>query len=102
MTTLSELPSIWAAAWIDDEDVLQDAYARILSVRDGPRRTQLLAELSDIPITRPDVLRQIADRKHIAADHTEDLNLWAARQRLAWGQRFAEHYRHVAEKAAGE
>lgn len=47
-------------------------------------------------------LRQIADRKHIAADHTEDLNLWAARQRLAWGQRFAEHYRHVAEKAAGE
>lgn len=101
MTTLSELPSIWAAAWIDDRDDLQDVYARVLSVRDENRRSQLLAELSDIPITRPDVLRQIADRNRIEANHTEDLDLWKARRRLAWCRRFADHYRRIAEEAAG-
>ncbi|HEX4053496.1 MAG TPA: extracellular solute-binding protein [Tepidisphaeraceae bacterium] len=101
MRTLSELPSIWAAAWIDDSDDLQDVYARILSIPDENRRSQLLADLSDIPVTRPDVLKQVAQRKRIEGDPTQDPNIWKARQRLAWSRRFAEHYHQVAQETVG-
>ena len=63
----------------------------------------MLADLSDLPITRADVTKEIATRKQIESDHTEDLDLWKARQRLAWSQRFADHYQRIAtEAAAGE
>jgi iron(III) transport system substrate-binding protein len=101
MTTLGELTSIWSAAWIDDRDELQSACARILAVGDPSRRAKLLAELSDIPITRQDVLLQMAQRKRITANHSQDLDLWSARRRLMWSRRFAEHYRKVADEAAG-
>ncbi len=97
----SELPSIWAAAWIDQGDNLRAAYASVLAITDQNRRAKLLAELSDIPITRADVTQEIANRKRIESDHSQDPDLWKARQRLAWSSRFADHYRHVAEEAAG-
>ncbi|MGD0542487.1 MAG: hypothetical protein ABSB33_13320, partial [Tepidisphaeraceae bacterium] len=97
--TQSELPSIWAAAWIDQGDNLRAAYATVLAVSDPIRRANLLLELSDIPITRADVSRQIAHRKRIEADRTEDLDLWKARRQLEWSQRFAQHYRQVAQQA---
>jgi iron(III) transport system substrate-binding protein len=101
MGTYSELPQIWAAAWIDCRDDLVEAGKRILAIGDRRRRDHLLAELSDIPITRSDVMREITESSRIAADHSEDLDVWRARQRLNWAKRFAEHYHRVAEEAAG-
>jgi ABC-type Fe3+ transport system substrate-binding protein len=101
MGTFSDLPQIWAAAWIDERDSLRDACEKILAVTDEARRARLLADLSDIPVTRGDVTREIADAARIAADHSQDLDVWKARQRLSWAKRFAEHYRQVGEEAAG-
>jgi hypothetical protein len=100
MGTFSDLPQIWAAAWIDERDSLRDAYGKILAVTDEPRRARLLADLSDIPVTRGDVMREVADAARIAADHSQDLDVWKARQRLSWAKRFAEHYRQVGDEAA--
>jgi iron(III) transport system substrate-binding protein len=99
--TQSELPSIWAAAWIDQGDNLRAAYTSVLAIADQNKRAHLLSELSDIPITRADVTQQITERKRIEADHSEDLDLWKARQRLAWSRRFANHYSKIAKEAAG-
>jgi ABC-type glycerol-3-phosphate transport system substrate-binding protein len=99
MGTFSELPQIWAAAWIDVRDDLRDAYSRILAVSDENRRGELLAELSDIPITRADVTKEIADLKRITADHSQDPDIFKATRRLFWSRSFAEHYRQVAQKA---
>ncbi|MGD0768233.1 MAG: extracellular solute-binding protein [Tepidisphaeraceae bacterium] len=100
--TFSELPQIWAAAWIDVRDDLQDACRRILLVPDPTRRAQLLAELSDIPVSRADVTHEIDQGRRIAADPSQDPDVWKARQRLNWARRFAEHYHRVAEEAAGK
>jgi iron(III) transport system substrate-binding protein len=99
--TFSELPSIWGAAWIDSRDDLRAAYTSVLAVGDEKRRSQLLAELCDIPISRADVTRQIADRRRIEADHSQDSDLFKARRRIEWSWRFAGHYRRIAQKAAG-
>jgi ABC-type Fe3+ transport system substrate-binding protein len=101
MGTFADLPQIWAAAWIDDRDDLRDACKQIFAVADENRRARLLAELSDIPVTRSDVTREIAETARIAADPSEDPDVWKARQRLNWAQRFADHYHRVAEEAAG-
>jgi hypothetical protein len=102
MGTYSELPQIWAAAWIDVRDDLQQACKQILAVPDEQKRAALLAELSDIPITRPEVTAEIATANHITADHSQDPDVWKARQRLNWAKKFAEHYRQVAAKAQGD
>jgi iron(III) transport system substrate-binding protein len=101
MGTFADLPQIWAAAWIDCRDDLLDASRQILAIPDKNRRDHLFAELSDIPVARSDVTREIAESAQIAADHSQDPDVWKARQRLNWAKRFAEHYRHVAEEAAG-
>lgn len=101
LATQSELPPIWAAAWIDQGDNLRAAYTSVLTTADQNKRAHLLSELSDIPITRADVTREIAERKRIEADHSEDLDLWKARQRLAWSRHFADHYSKIAKEAAG-
>ena len=99
--TFSELPQIWAAAWIDGRDDLLDACRQILGVADESRRTQLFAELSDIPITRLDVTREIAESAQVTTDRSQDPDVWKARRRLNWARRFADHYHRVAEEAAG-
>jgi iron(III) transport system substrate-binding protein len=101
MGTFSELPMIWAAAWIDDQDDLREAQAKILAVKEGERRAKLEAELSDIPVTRGEVTREIADGAKIAADPMQDPDVWRAKIRLSWAKRFADHYRAVAAEAAG-
>ena len=102
MGTFSELPQIWAAAWIDVGDDLRQACRQILRVSDPLRRGQLLDELADIPVSRADVSHEIDQGKIVAADRSQDPDVWKARQRLKWARRFAEHYHQVAEKAAGE
>jgi DICT domain-containing protein len=62
----------------------------------------LLAELSDIPVSRADVTHEIDQGRRIAADPSQDPDVWKARQRLNWARRFAEHYHRVAEEAAGK
>jgi iron(III) transport system substrate-binding protein len=101
LATEAELPPIWAAAWIDQGDNLRAAYESILAIKDESRRAKLLADLSDLPITRADVTQEISDRKKIESDHSEDLDLWKARRRLAWSKRFADHYYQIAKEAAG-
>jgi ABC-type Fe3+ transport system substrate-binding protein len=102
MDTFGELPQIWAAAWIDDRDDLHAATAQILAIRDEQKRAALLAELSDIPITRADVLAEIAEGKRVAADASRDPDVWRAEKRLQWSRLFAEHYRQVAERAVAD
>ena len=99
MGTFTELPQIWAAAWIDVRDDLRDAYSRVLAVSDPTQRAELLAELSDIPITRADVTNEIADLKRITADHSQDPDVFKATRRLFWSRLFAQYYRQVAQKA---
>jgi len=101
MGTFADLPQIWAAAWIDCRDDLVNASRQILAVPDENRRADLLAELSDIPVTRAEVTREIAESARIAGDHSQDPDVWSARQRLGWARRFAEHYWRVAQEAAG-
>jgi iron(III) transport system substrate-binding protein len=101
MATFSGLPSIWAAAWIDTREDLLSASRNILAVSDPDRQAKLFAELSDIPVTRSDVTNEIAEGKRIAADPSQDPDVWKARKRLSWATKFSEHYRQVAQEAAG-
>jgi hypothetical protein len=99
MATFSDLPMIWGAAWIDQRDDLDDAYAAVLKVPDRAVRAALIDELAAIPITRGDVMDLMAKRKKMEADRTSDSDLWKARQRLQWAARFAAHYHQVAREA---
>ena len=102
MGTYSELPQIWAAAWIDDRDALLQSCKSILAVSNPQQRDQLLADLSDLPITRADVTAEIAEAKRITAGGSQDPDVWKARQRLNWAKRFADHYRQVAARAQAD
>lgn len=93
--TLPALPAIWAAAWIDDRDDLRSAYSHVLAVPDPTRRAQLIDALADLPITRSDVINQIADEKRVQSDP----DLYRARERLAWSKFFADHYAKIAQQA---
>jgi ABC-type Fe3+ transport system substrate-binding protein len=97
--TFSDLRGLWAASWVDDRDDLRGAYQAVLAVKDESRRAQLLEELSDLPITRSDVSNLMLERKKVAADPKQDLDIWSATQRLKWSRLFAEHYKKVAEEA---
>jgi iron(III) transport system substrate-binding protein len=96
MSEMPALRTIWAAAWIDDNDDLKSAYKKILAVSDPGRREKLLAELADLPITRSEV-----DHPATAAANS-DPGLQKAEQRLALARRFAEHYRQVGDEAEGQ
>jgi iron(III) transport system substrate-binding protein len=101
MGTFSELPVIWAAAWIDEGDALRDAARQILAVPDPARRASLLAELANIPITRGEVSGEIAEGQRVAADRSQDPDVWQARKRLLWARRFGDYYRAVGLEAEG-
>ena len=93
---LSDLQPIWAAAWIDSRDDLESAYGRILAVGDVTQRRRLLARLADLPIEMGDVRRLKSERQAKEQGHDPDLEVWKARQRIEWAQRFRGHYREVA------
>lgn len=98
MALLSDTRPIWDAAWIDSRDALLDSYAKILKVPDERRRSSLLRELADVPITMQDVEDRRAERLRLEAAHA-DVNYWNAQQRILWGDRFRAHYGSVAKKA---
>jgi hypothetical protein len=100
MDTFSELPQIWAAAWIDCRDDLLNATRQIMKVQDTVRRDELLFELSDIPVVRQNVDDEIAEEARITADHSQDPDVWRAKQRLNWAAKFSEHYNRIGQEAA--
>jgi ABC-type Fe3+ transport system substrate-binding protein len=89
---------IWGAAWIDSRDDLLWAYRRILAMDDSARRTELILQLADLPITLGDLQDYTKARK---ATKPADLDIWLAQQRIAWAAKFAAHYRKVGELAGG-
>lgn len=101
LATFSDIRMIWAAAWIDCRDQLRETYGNILAVEDPSKRRRLLDELADIPVTRGDVAKLMAQRIKIEHDPNQDADQWKAMQRIDWAQRFREHYRAIYQKAIG-
>jgi ABC-type Fe3+ transport system substrate-binding protein len=98
MALMSDTSPIWIAAWIDSRDALIDAYQMILSVNDPSRRGELFARLANVPVTMQDVEQRRAERLQIEQSRG-DLNLWNAKQRNLWSERFRKHYATVAAEA---
>ena len=94
MGLLTELRVVWAAAWIDARDALNDCHRAILNVEDASRRASLLAQLADVPVRMEDLEHQSAERAALS-ERRGDLDEWKARQRMDWAARFREHYRRV-------
>jgi hypothetical protein len=99
MTLFGDTRAVWAAAWIDAREALQSAYARVRRVRDPARRAALVAELADIPVEMADVASYRSARKELESSKPAGVEEWKARQRMAWAQRFRDHYEHVGAKA---
>jgi ABC-type glycerol-3-phosphate transport system substrate-binding protein len=102
MGMLTDMTTIWAASMIDSLDELRSAYHAVLDVSDQSRRAALLAELADLPITRPELNQFTSDRKAVEGDLSQDADLWKARQRMSWAAKFREHYHQVERKAQGQ
>jgi ABC-type Fe3+ transport system substrate-binding protein len=98
MALMSDTRPIWSAAWIDSRDDLLDAYQAILTLPDAPRRTALLAKLSDVPVTMNDVEQRRTERTSVEKS-SGDIADWTARNRIAWSTRFRNHYAQVAAEA---
>jgi iron(III) transport system substrate-binding protein len=98
MALFGDTRPIWAAAWIDSRDALRSSYAKILAVRDDARRSALLAELADLPISMSQVAALRDQRKQLEATGA-DTDVWKAEQRQGWAQTFREHYATVAGEA---
>ena len=98
MALMSDTNPIWIAAWIDSRDELTRASRTILSVNDPFRQATLFARLADVPVTMQDVEQRQAERTALEKSHG-DTNLWNARQRIMWSDRFRRHYTDVAREA---
>jgi ABC-type Fe3+ transport system substrate-binding protein len=94
MKPMSQLLQVWAAAWIDSNDDLSDAYTAVLAVGDQVRRQQLLDQLADLPITLPQVMDLMAQQSARLQTH-QDADVFQAQQRIKLARQFAEHYREV-------
>jgi hypothetical protein len=68
-------------------------------VPDAAKRAALVAALADVPVTLADVEAYRAQRKQKEAAKDPTVEEWKARQRVAWGRKFREHYQAVAERA---
>jgi iron(III) transport system substrate-binding protein len=99
MGLFADTRPIWTAAWIDSRDALHEAYARILRESDQSKREQLLSDLANLPVDLKDIVDIRTKRTSIESAHG-DIDLWKARQRIDWANRFRDHYRGVGEKAS--
>lgn len=95
---LRRLIPIWAAAWIDAKNELDEAYAAVLRVSNPARRDQLAFELSNLPVEYADV---VGPQRREGAGEGDDARLEAARRRIAWAELFRRHYAAVGERARG-
>jgi hypothetical protein len=97
MGSFADIRPIWSAAWIDDRDELISAYTAVLDVRDEQKRTELLAELADVPVTLAELQADTAQRKKLEAAGNADE--WKAQRRIDWAEAFREHYAKVENEA---
>jgi len=98
MGLFGDTRAVWVAAWIDAREELQGAYRAILRVADRERREKFLEKLADLPVELGEIDLLRRQRMAIEAAHG-DIDLWRARQRIDWAERFREHYRGVAREA---
>lgn len=98
MALMADTRPIWQAAWIDSRDMLVSTYRRILAEPDETLRRRLLGQLAQVPVTMQDVEHRRTERLRIEQSHG-DLDAWAARDRLEWGNRFRRHYADIAAQA---
>ncbi|MFN4244429.1 MAG: ABC transporter substrate-binding protein [Tepidisphaerales bacterium] len=87
---------MWAAAWIDGREELRRAYRAVLAVRDERRRGELMARLSDFPMTYAELEAVQAERRGVPGPR---LGEWRASKRVELARRFREHYRAVWQAA---
>jgi hypothetical protein len=97
MSTFAETRMIWAAAWVDSRESLQIAYNRIRRLKEPKQKVKLMAALLDLPITLEDVQEMPARMEREAQG---DLQQWRARERLAWANKFRDHYEDLDDKAS--
>jgi iron(III) transport system substrate-binding protein len=95
MALFTDCRMIWVAAWIDSHDAMEEAYASVLSEPDATIRASRLENFAELPIEMTDVAAMSAQRK---AQPPEQIDLWRARERIRWAQRFREHYLAVEER----
>jgi hypothetical protein len=95
MALLTDLRTVWAAAWIDSREALREAHGAVLEVRDESKRTALRAELANVPIEMAQVAALREERKRREKDEPATLEVWKARERVRLGGLFRQHYRDV-------
>lgn len=98
MGLFRETREVWAAAWIDSASSLKAAYRAVLRVEDPAARDALLHELSQLPIDMAEVRAHRAAREQHEREG-RDFQLESSRQRLAWSERFRDHYARVGRAA---
>jgi hypothetical protein len=101
-----DLREVWAAAWLDTREALLAARDAIARVPDPGRRDALREQLTALPISLSELSEHKAERERLEAagrSSAVDPRLHKTRARLAWAQRFAQHYEavRVAALAAG-
>jgi iron(III) transport system substrate-binding protein len=101
MALMSDTRPIWDAAWIDSRDALLAACLRIQQVRDPAQQAALWEQMRDVPVTMADVEQRMAERTRLATNHM-DVYEWQARDRIAWGAKFRQHYLSVGAHAEHE
>ncbi len=92
MALFTDSRTIWAAAWIDNRDEMKKAYASVLSESDAKLRAVLIDRFADLPIEMSDVAAMTALRAKLPA---EQVDVWRARSRIDWEEKFRAHYRAV-------
>ncbi|HEX4123633.1 MAG TPA: extracellular solute-binding protein [Tepidisphaeraceae bacterium] len=88
---------IWDAAWINSRDSLEEAYDRVLQIPDPARRSAILDKLADLPIGMADLKSPPAELRALLRNVNGDPDATKAIKSSYWTNRFAEHYRQVAQ-----
>jgi iron(III) transport system substrate-binding protein len=102
MKLFRDTRKVWAAMFMDAGTDLASAYRAVLAVPNAHTRAALLDRLADVPVRMREIAAEKAaiDALSAARDKVaEDPRLLATRQRIAWAQRFREHYQSVEARA---
>ena len=98
-TLLTDLRTVWAAAWVDAREALVDANRAALRVEDPALRASLREQLAQVPLDMADVAALREERKRREGSEATSLETWKARQRIDIADRFRRHYHAVADRA---
>lgn len=101
LALLTDMRTVWAAAWIDGREALREADAAVLRVSDPGRRAALREMLARVPIEMRDVEELRRERKAREGGDATALETWKALKRIEIAETFRSHYEAV-EAAAEE